>query len=108
MICPIEQSLNLHLSSEEQNQLRCEAIENKACEIQDTLIDNETFTCFDGRSVDLIDWFADFETENDTLAEFLKETMAYGNGQYLRNKMIASLEDYCMELAIDEIDNARG
>lgn len=101
-------SLDQHLRNEEQNELRNEAIENKAHNIQDTLLDNEVFICHDNRTVDLVDWFADFEAENDTLAEFLKETMAYGNGQYLRNRMTESLEAYCLELATNEIDNERG
>lgn len=82
-----------------------EAIEGKTEEIQATLLSNEVFESYKGVKYDLVDFFADFEVESDTLAEFLNENQTYGSGQYLRNKMTKALEAYCEGLAKDEIDN---
>ena len=82
-----------------------EAIEEKAGEIQTILLSNEEFESYKGIKFDLVDFYADFEVENDTLAEFLNENQTYGTGQYLRKKMTKALEAYCADLAKDEIDN---
>ena len=84
---------------------RQSAIEAKAEEIQSTLLDNEEFTSYNNIKYDIDDFYADFEVENDTLTEFLKENSTYGSGQYLRKKMTEALEKYCNDLAVEEIDN---
>ena len=81
------------------------AIEAKAEEIQTTLLSNDSFRTHSKISIDIIDFFADFEVEGDTLTEFLKENSTYGNGQYLRKEITEALEKYCYDLAVEEIYN---
>lgn len=98
-------ALRQHEKEQDNQDAYNEAIEEKAADIQTILLSNKEFKSYEGNKFDLVDFYADFEVENDTLADFLNENQTYGTGQYLRNKMTEALEAYCAMLAKEEIDN---
>ena len=89
---------------------RDEAIEDKAIEVQETLlsVSSQYEKAFvndsEGNKFELSDFIADMEIDAGIFSEFLQECHN-GQGSFFRNKIMSQLEKYCEEVATDLVDN---
>jgi len=87
-----------------------EAVQEKTEEVMEELlsVNNRYEDAFVNDSknnkIELSDFIADMEIDAGTFSEFLQECH-YGQGSFFRNKIMAQLNKYCEEIAVDLVDN---